>query len=164
MKEMQLERRKRLMDLVLLGIFTALVTGIAIGVQSTLSGRIGALIGSFQTGVLMNAIGGMIAALIFIVLLIAKGKGFWQLPATSLVMLVIAGALGILIITGVSFSMQKAGVAVGLATIILGQMVVSLIADAKGWGGGEPIPVTLPRVMGLLVIAVGVYLLLPKRG
>lgn len=161
---MSLERRKRLTYLVLLGVFTALVTGITIGVQSTLSGRIGALIGSFKTGVLVNAIGGLIAGLIFITLLIVKGSGFWQLPATALVMLVIAGALGILIITGVSFSMQKAGMAVGLATLILGQMVVSVIADARGWGGGEPVPITVPRIMGLVVMAIGVYLLLPKKG
>ena len=149
---------------VLLGIVAALATGIAIGVQSTLTTRIGSLIGDFKTGVLMNAIGGLIAGLILMVLLIVKGKGFWQLPGTTLVMLIIGGAIGILIITGVSFSLQKAGVAAGLATLILGQMIVSVIADAKGWGGGAPIPITWPRILGLLVMAAGVYLLLPKKG
>ncbi len=150
-------------NLVLLGVMAALVTGIAIGAQSTLGGRIGSLIGSFKTGVLMNVIGGLIAVLVFLVLLIIKGKGFWQLPATALVMLVFAGALGILIVTGVSFAMQKAGVAVGLAGLILGQMILSVIVDAKGWGGAAPIPITWARVAGLLVMAVGVYLLLPKK-
>jgi len=81
-----------------------------------------------------------------------------------LVMLIIAGALGIMIITGVSFSLQKAGVAAGLATLILGQMVVSVIIDARGLGGAAPIPITWPRILGLLVMAAGVYLLLPKKG
>lgn len=161
---MTLNRSKILTNLVLLGVFAALATGIFIGVQSTLSSRIGSLVGNFKTGVLMNAIGGLIAGLIFIILLVVKGKGFWQLPGTALVMLVIAGALGILIITGVAFSMQKAGVAVGLASLILGQMIISVIVDAKGWGGMPPIPITVPRIMGLLVMAVGVYLLLPKKG
>jgi transporter family-2 protein len=161
---MKVNWRIVLTNLVLLGILGALITGIAIGAQSTLSGRIGSIVGDFKTGVLMNAIGGMIAGLIFIVLLIVKGKGFWQLPGTALVMLVIAGTLGILIITGVSFSMQKAGVAAGLATLILGQMVVSVIVDAKGWGGATPIPISWPRVLGLLVMAAGVYLLIPKKG
>jgi bacterial/archaeal transporter family-2 protein len=160
---MNSKRRVLLTNLVLLGILTALATGIAIGVQSTLSSRIGSLIGNFKTGVLMNTIGGFIAGLIFLTLLIIKGKGFWQLPGTALAMLIIAGALGILIITGVSFSLQKAGVAAGLATLILGQMVVSVIIDAKGWGGATPIPITWPRIMGLLVMAAGVYLLLPKK-
>ena len=161
---MEPRRRIILTNLVLLGVMTALITGIAISMQSTLGGRIGSLIGSFKTGVLMNAIGGLIAVLILLVLLIIKGRGFWQLPAPALIMLIIAGALGILIVTGVSFAMQKAGVAVGLASLILGQMILSVIVDAKGWGGAAPIPITWSRIAGLLVMAVGVYLLLPKKG
>ncbi len=160
---MQSKRRIILTNIVLMGILAALATGIAIGTQSTLSSRIGGVIGNFKTGVLMNAIGGLIAALIFITLLIVKGKGFWQTPGTTLVLLIIAGALGIVIVTGVSFSMQKAGVAVGMATLILGEMVLSIIVDAKGWAGAPPIPVTWPRIIGVLVIAAGIYLLLPKK-
>ncbi len=160
---MNFKRRLPLTNLLLLGVMVALVTGIAIGAQSTLGGRIGSLIGNFKTGVLMNAVGGLIAGLIFVVLLIAKGRGFWQLSGTTSVLLVIAGALGIIIVTGVAFSMRKAGVAAGLATLILGQMVVSVIVDAKGWGGMPPVPITWPRILGLLVMAAGVYLLLPKK-
>jgi bacterial/archaeal transporter family-2 protein len=160
---MQPNRRIILTNVVLMGILAALATGIAIGVQSALGSRIGGLIGNFKTGVLMNVIGGLIATLIFIVLLVVKGKGFWQVPVTALVMLIIAGALGILIVTGVAFSMQKAGVAVGLATLIFGEMIVSIIVDAKGWAGASPIPITWTRIIGLLVIAIGIYLLLPKK-
>lgn len=161
---MNSQRRIVLTNLVILGVMTALFTGIAIGAQSTLSSRIGGLIGNFKTGVLMNAIGGLIASLIFVTLLIIKGKGFWQLQGPALVMLVIAGALGIMIITGISFSLQKTGVAAGLATVILGQLVASVIIDAKGWGGLPPIPITWPRVLGLLVMAAGLFLLLPRKG
>jgi uncharacterized membrane protein YdcZ (DUF606 family) len=42
-------------------------------------------------------------------------------------------------------------------------MVVSLVADANGWSGAAPIPVTLPRVLGLVLLAAGVFLLIPKR-
>lgn len=150
--------------LIVLGILSALLAGFAIGIQSSLASRIGTLIGSFQTGILMNAFGGMIAGLLFVVLLILKGKGFWQIPSVSLIMLIISGALGILIVTGVSFSLQKIGVTAGLAIIILGQLLISAIIDAKGLGGSIPIPITLPRIIGLLVIVAGILLLLPKKG
>lgn len=150
-------------NLVLMGIFAALATGIAIGIQSTLSSRVGSLIGYFKTGVLMNAIGGLIAALIFITLIVIKGRAFWQISGTTLVTLIIAGALGIMIVTGVSFSIQKAGMAVAMATLILGEMILSVIVDAKGWAGAPPIPITWSRIIGLLVIAAGIYLLLPKK-
>jgi transporter family-2 protein len=161
--ENQAGRRKRLSTYLVMGVVGALITGLAIGAQSTLSSRVGSLIGSFRTGVLTNAIGGAIAGLILVVLVILNGKEYIKIPAVATVLLVTAGALGIMIITGVAFSLQRAGVAAGLATIILGQMVISLVADARGWGGAEPIPVTLPRIIGLVIIAAGVYLLLPKR-
>jgi transporter family-2 protein len=152
-----------MIGVVIFGVVAALFTGIAIGVQSALSSRVGTLIGNIRTGVLTNALGGLIAILLFLVLLLINGKGFWQIPGTALTMLVIAGALGILIITGVAFSLQRTGVAAGLATIILGQLVVSVIIDTKGYGGVPPIPITLPRILGLIVMAAGVYLLLPKK-
>lgn len=149
--------------MIILGLIIALATGIAIGTQSTITSRIGALIGSFRTGVLVNLAGGLLAAMIYVVLLIVKGKGFWQIPQSTLILLPIAGAIGIMVITGVAFSLQRTGVAVGLATLILGQMVVSVIADSKGWGGSAPIPLNWPRILGLIVIALGIFLLVPKK-
>lgn len=157
------EGRKQLTTYLVLGVIGALLTGLAIGAQSTLSSKIGTLIGSFKTGVLMNFIGGSLAGLIFVVLLIINGKEYAKAPPVAWLLLVIAGALGIMIITGVAFSLQRAGVAAGLATLILGQMVVSLIADSRGWGGAAPIAITIPRILGLVLMTAGVYLLLPKQ-
>jgi bacterial/archaeal transporter family-2 protein len=145
------------------GVIGALLTGLAIGTQSTLSSKIGTLIGSLRTGVLMNFIGGIIAGLVFLIMVLINGKSYAKAPPLAWLLLVIGGALGITIITGVAFSLQRAGVAAGLATIILGQMVISVIADSRGWGGAAPIPVTLPRILGLVLLVAGVYMLLPKR-
>lgn len=150
-------------DEVIIGVLGALGTGLAIGAQSTLSSLIGALIGNLRTGFFMNFIGGIIAGLFILGMTLSHGKTYWQLPGRAVWMLVIAGALGIAIITGVSFSLQRTGVAAGLATIILGQMVVSVIVDATGAGGARVIPFTWQRGLGLVVIAAGVFLILPKK-
>ena len=154
---------KTLTTYLVLGVIGALLTGLAIGAQSTLSSKIGTLIGSFKTGVLMNLMGGALAGLIFVVLLLINGKEYAKAPPVAWLLLMIAGALGIMIITGVTFSLQRAGITAGLAILILGQMVVSLIADSRGWGGAVSIPVTWPRIIGLVLMAAGVYLLLPKQ-
>lgn len=148
---------------IVLGIIGALLTGLVIGTQAILSSRIGTLIGTLRTGILMNFVGGGVAGLIFLIMILVNGKAYAKAPPNAWLLLVIAGTLGIMVITGVSFSVQRAGVAAGMATIILGQMVVSLVADANGWGGAAPIPVTLPRILGLLLLAAGVFLLIPKR-
>jgi len=149
--------------MIILGALSALVTGIAIGTQSTLGSRIGALIGNFRTGLWMNAIGGIIAGVLILLLFFVQGRNSLQVPSPALRMLVLAGGLGIVIVTGVAFSLQRTGVAAGLATIIFGQLAISVIVDARGWGSTAPIPFTWQRALGLLIMAVSIYLLLPKE-
>lgn len=148
---------------VLFGILAALATGIAIGSQSTISSRIGAVIGPIRTGMLVNFTGGIMAGLLLLGFTAFQGRTVWNISSSVVGLLLIGSALGIVIITGVAFSLQLTGVAAGLATIILGQMVTSLVVDARGWGATAAIPITLPRVMGLVAIAAGVFLLLPRK-
>jgi transporter family-2 protein len=147
---------------IILGVIAALVTGIMIGVQSTLSSRIGTIIGPIRTGLLTNLIGGIFAGLIVASLSLVQGSSAWHIPKMALIMLLVAGALGLLIITGVSFSLQYVGVTAGIATIILGQMLISVIVDTTGWGGVKPIPLDIQRIFGLVVMGAAVYLLLPR--
>ncbi len=146
-----------------IGIFGAVVTGIFIGTQATLSGRIGEMIGPVPTGLFMNLMGGAIAGVLLLILRVSQGAEAWQVPGRALSMLILGGALGVVIIMGVSFSIQRTGVTAGIAALILGQLLVSTIVDATGWGGAEPIPLSGQRILGLVVMAFAVYLLLPRK-
>jgi uncharacterized membrane protein YdcZ (DUF606 family) len=68
-----------------------------------------------------------------------------------------------MIIMGVSFSISKAGVAAGLATMLWGQMAFGALADTLGWGGFDPIPLDTKRILGLVLMAVSILLLVPKE-
>lgn len=151
------------MKTILIGVSTALLTGLAIGVQATLISRAGNIIGSVRTGLMTNFLGGSIAGIIILILIIFNGKANWEIPAIPLIMMSTAGFLGVLIVTGVSFSLQRVGVTAGLAMIILGQMFLSMIIDTKGIGGAEPITLSFSRIAGLLLMGVSIYLLLPKK-
>ena len=149
-------------NILLLGVSTALVTGIMIGTQSTLSSRLGGMIESFRTGLLMNVFGGSIALIILGGTYVFSVKWESKVTPTAIWMLLAAGLLGVGIIMGVSFSLPKIGVTAGIATLILGQLLVSIIVDTTGWGGAEPIPLSISRIAGLFVMGLAVYLLLPR--
>jgi transporter family-2 protein len=152
-----------LKSILLLGALVAIATGVAIGIQSTLSSRIGPLIGDLRTGLLMNLMGGSLAGVLVAGIVISQGAAILRPPRPALIMLIVAGALGILIITGIAYAFQRIGVAAGLASLILGQLAISIIADTTGFGGVEPIPLTPSRVIGGLVMLVAVYLMLPRN-
>ncbi len=147
---------------IITGAVIATLTGIAIAVQSTITSRVGAQIGDVRTGILTNTLGGVIAGGLMLVWLLRDGPEAWKVPPVLIGATALSGLLGILIITGISFSLQRAGVAAGLAGVIFGQLVLSTMIDSIGIGGVEPIPLTWMRVLGLLAMGVGVYLLLPK--
>jgi uncharacterized membrane protein YdcZ (DUF606 family) len=53
-------------------------------------------------------------------------------------------------------------VAAGVASMVMGQMIIGAIIDTTGISGADPIPLTLQRVAGLMVMAIAIYLLLPR--
>jgi transporter family-2 protein len=147
---------------IFIGALGALLTGIAISIQSTISSRAGALIGDVRTGLLTNFIGGLIAGILVLVLLPREGIQQWKVSGSILSFIALSGLLGIFIITGISFSLQRTGVAAGLASIILGQLILSVVIDRLGIGAAGVIQMSPERIIGLIVIAGGVYLLLPR--
>ena len=147
---------------IITGALVALLTGIVIAVQSTLTSRVGGIIGDIRTGILTNTMGGIAAGTLMLIWLLREGPQAWKVPPVVIGVTALSGLLGVLIITGISFSLQRAGIAAGLASVILGQLALSFAIDSFGIGGVEPIPVSAARILGLLVSGFGVYLLLPK--
>ena len=148
-------------NVIVIGALGAFGTGIAITLQAYLSGRAGDLVGPIITGLWTNFLGGALAGLIAIRLL-SKDTGS-SLTQNAFVTIFISGALGIIIITGVAFSINLAGVTAGVAAIFLGQMVLSTIVDTMGWGGIEVIPLDSRRIIGLIIMGISVVLLLPRK-
>jgi len=148
---------------ILMGGVAALVTGIAIGVQSFLSGRAGTMIGPVNTGFWTNFLGGTLAGILILILSKFVNPNIGTITKPALLITLTSGALGILIIMGISFSISRAGMAAGMAAVIFGQFLFGVIADTVGLAGLAPIPLDLRRIVGLAIMAVSVILLLPRK-
>lgn len=150
-------------NVIIIGGISALGTGILIGIQSLLSGRAGNIIGAINTGFWTNFLGGCLGGLLILAVGSLQGFDAVKITKSAFMIVLISGALGILIITGVSFSISKAGVAAGLAIIIWGQLLFGALADTYGWGGVEPIALDMRRIAGLVLMLVSVVLIMPKE-
>ena len=150
-------------NVIVIGALGAFGTGIAITLQAYLSGRTGDLVGPIKTGLWTNFLGGVLAGLIILAIrFLSKDTGS-SLTQNAFVTIFISGALGIIIITGIAFSINLAGDTAGVAAIFLGQMVLSTIVDTMGWGGVEVIPLDSRRIIGLIIMGISVVLLLPRK-
>ena len=150
-------------NMIVIGGLGAFATGIAITLQAYLSGKAGNLVGPIKTGLWTNFLGGALAGLIILTIWFIGKDANTSLTQNAFVTIFISGALGIIIITGIAFSINLAGVTAGVAAIFLGQMVLSTIVDTMGWGGVETIPLDSRRIIGLVIMAISVVLLLPRK-
>lgn len=147
-----------------IAIFIAILSGLAIGVQSSLNSAAGKMTGAAITGLLVNFIGGMASALLLLIIFVRQRDiKFLNILPTTWVVIVISGLLGIGIITGIAYALPKIGVAAGLSAIIAGQMVVALVVDTFGLTGAKPIPMNISRMIGIFLLALGTWALLPKK-
>lgn len=147
---------------VVLALGVALLCGLAIGIQSTLIGGSGKTVGAVLTGLLVNFSAGSAAFLVLAVLRARQGgTAFSAVRVPELAVMVVAGLFGLAIITGIAYALPKTGMAAGLAAIIAGQMAVGVVVDTFGLAGGEPIPLSLVRVGGIGLLALGTWAILP---
>lgn len=145
------------------GIAVALGSGLAIGIQATLFTLIGRAIGPVRASLILNVTGGIVAGLIMLAVLGIGGNKHWSIPRSTLVFAVIAVTLGIFIVTGVTLAFQRTGVAAGIATVFLGQMLIGILVDAFGLAGAEAVPIDMRRILGLLIMTIAIIFLTHQK-
>jgi bacterial/archaeal transporter family-2 protein len=72
------------------------------------------------------------------------------------------GLLGVLYVTAVVIAAPRIGAANSLAFIVAGQFVAAIIIDHYGWMRLPVNPVTTYRVLGIMLLLAGVYLIQKK--
>jgi transporter family-2 protein len=155
--------KDNMQKVILTSLIVALFSGLAIGVQSSLISAAGKNTGAMLTGLLVNAIAGVAAGLLMVVVYVRQGNtAFSAIQAPTLGVIVVAGLLGIGIITGIAYALPKIGVAAGLSMIITGQMAVGVLVDTFGLADGQPIPLNWGRIGGLGLLALGTWFIVPK--
>lgn len=150
--------------LIIQALMVALLSGLAIGVQSSLIGSAGKITGAVLTGLVVNFFAGAASGLLMAVMYARQGKNiFAEMQVSTVGMVFIAGILGVGIIAGIAYALPKIGVAAGLSMIISGQMIVAVVVDTLGLTGEEPIPLSWVRIGGLVLLVLGTWAIVPKR-
>jgi transporter family-2 protein len=135
---------------------TAVVGGF-IALQAPINATLGQRVGSFQAAFLSFAIG---TALLALIAALARG-GLGQLPdARGLPWYYLTGGvLGAAYVTTVLVTVRALGAGAVVAATIAGQLSASVALDHFGLLGVERQPVTVARMLGVALLALGVYLI-----
>jgi len=133
---------------------TALVGG-CIALQAPINSHLGRSVGTFQAAFVSFAIGTM---LLLAIAAVAKG-GLGQVADARHVAwyYLTGGVLGAAYVTTVLVTVRALGAGGVVAATIAGQLSMSVVVDHFGWLGVERQPITALRVLGIALLAAGVF-------
>jgi transporter family-2 protein len=136
----------------------AIVTGVGLAVQAVVNSRLRFILGTPLWAAAAQFIVGL--ALIIAVAVLTRQP----MPTTGGVLrapwwIWSGGVFGATYIVMSIVLTPRLGAALMLASTIVGQLAAALIVDHYGWFGATVIPVTMTRVLGVALLALGVILI-----
>jgi transporter family-2 protein len=135
-------------------LIVGLLSGVAVGLQSPLASMITQRLGAIESIFIIH-LGGTLMISLPLIFIGGGNLGNWRsLPWYALG----AGAMGLIVVGGVSFMIPRIGVAASITMIIAGQLLISAVLDHYGLLGVHIRHMDLQRALGLLIVFIGALL------
>lgn len=138
-------------------LFAGLCAGALIVFQSAVNVRMSATLGSPATTTLINFIVGALF-LGLVLLLFGRLQGFsvaGNVPWWAW----LGGVAGAVIVLGATYLVPHIGTANLVALLVSGQALTALAFDHFGWLGVPTFPLTVSRLLGVIMIAIGIFVM-----
>lgn len=136
-------------------LLVGLIAGVAVGLQGPLAGLMSNRIGFLESAFYIHLTGAITAGALLAFFLHGGQLSNWHhVPWYALW----AGALGVIVISGMSFLIPRVGVAPATILIVAGQLTVGVVLDHFGWLDASLRPLEWQRAVGLLLVLAGVWL------
>jgi transporter family-2 protein len=148
------------MNAPLIALIIAAAAGVAMAVQGSLNAVLGKAVGALEATLIVHAVGAAVAMAALYVFRLGSGNLalFREAPWYTY----LGGAIGVIIIMGVVFSIPRAGVANATTAIIIGQVATAMLIDQLGLFGLQKLTLSWWNGLGLVFLAAGGYFMLCK--
>lgn len=137
----------------------AMLAGLAVAVQTGANAQLRQIVNSPIITALISFLVGTILLSVYVII---TSRQF--IPATSVLTQIswwkwLGGIMGAFYITTVVIVAPKIGAANTLGFIVAGQLISAVLFDHMGWIGFVIRPINLWRVLGVVFLILGVYLI-----
>ena len=141
------------MESVIFIILIGLAGGLAVGIQGPLASMLTQKLGVLESVFIVHLGGALIALIPMFVL--GSRLGEWRsVPWYAFG----TGVFGLVVIGAISYMIPRVGAAAAVTTLVAGQLLVSAALDHFGLLGATERALDAPRLFGLGVVFVGVWL------
>lgn len=143
----------------MLALLMAALSGLLMALQGSLNSALSKAVGLLEATFIVQVVGSITGLGL---LLAGLGEGSFAKFREAPWYTYLGGLLGVAIVYLVASSIAKVGVASATTAIILGQVITAAIVDYFGWFTVEPVPFSLWKGLGILLMAGGAWLLLSR--
>jgi len=146
------------MSNVYLYLLLALLAGTMMPTQAAINNKMAGFVDSPILAALISFFVGTVALFIYS---LATGQTFSNLASARQAPVVawLGGILGAFFVTAVVIAVPRLGAAMTFSLIVAGQMIITLFLDHFGFLGLEERPISVPRILGVILITGGVILI-----
>jgi transporter family-2 protein len=143
-----------------LAVFLGIGAGCLVGMQAPINSRLGKTIGTLPAASFSFIVG--TAALVLITVIVQGGLGALGGVGRAPWWALVGGLLGAVYVATALVAVRALGAAGLTAVVIFGQLGVSVVIDRFGLLGIARHPVGAQRVIGLVLLALGVALVVRR--
>lgn len=143
-----------------LAVLLVAVAGCLVGMQAPVNARLGRSVGSLQAAAFSFVVGTV--ALLAIVALVKGGYSGYANVGKVPWWAWVGGLFGAVFVTVSILTVRTLGVSGLTATVIAGQLGIAVVIDRFGWFGIARQPIAATRIVGLLLLAAGVFLVVRR--
>ena len=137
-------------------VAVAAVIGGVVATQAPLNSQLARTVGGLQASVVALAVS--FVALLALAALTDGLGGIRRIGDAPVYVAIGGGLVGALYVGSIVFTVRALGVGGLTALTIAGQLVLAIVIDHFGWLGVERSPITVAKVAGVVLLAVGTWL------
>jgi transporter family-2 protein len=142
------------MQIIILAVLFGLAGGVSVGLQGPLASLMSERIGTMGSVFIIH-LGGTLLSGLFLLVIGPGQLGAWRsVPWYALG----AGSLGLVVLSAVSYTIPRLGVASTVTLIVAAQLIVGALLDHFGLLGTSVRPMDLTRVLGMFILFLGTWL------
>jgi bacterial/archaeal transporter family-2 protein len=143
-----------------LAVALAAIAGVLVGMQAPVNSRLGRDLGSVQAATFSFVVGTV--ALVLIASLFYGGLGSFSNVGKASWWALVGGLLGAVYVTVAILTVRTLGVSGLTAIVIAGQLAAAVAIDRFGLLGIAKQPVGVERIIGLVLLVIGVLLVVRR--
>ncbi|XXM72493.1 DMT family transporter [Lysinibacillus sphaericus] len=133
----------------------ALVAGMALSIEGAIYGELGKSVGKLESSFYNFFAGSIILGLA--VLFFGNGKFSYTFKAPKWNLL--GGILGVVYLTVLIISIPIVGVGLSMVSVILGQMLMSILIEHFGWLGNKKNPINIHQFLAVGFMSIALLLI-----